>query len=137
MLAGYAEEGPSRLPFRYKGKEKKPNARVRAPPIPAARRAVPVKSAAQSSARRPALIYLTLVMPVVVMFVLPLVTELDVREVGVGVADDDCSLLSRRIVADVDASEYLSVRATTRGHGEVCDWWRTVWRMWRWDVGRG
>lgn len=58
-------------------------------------------------------------MPVMVMLVLPLVTELDVRDVGVAVVDDDCSLLSRRIVADMDASEYLSVRATTRGYGEA------------------
>lgn len=58
-------------------------------------------------------------MPVVVMLVLPLVTELDVRDVGVAVVDEDCSLLSRRIVADMDASGCLSVRATTGTYGEA------------------
>lgn len=58
-------------------------------------------------------------MPVVVMLVLPLVTGLDVRDVGMAVVDEDCSLLSRRIVADMDASGSLSVRAATGTYGEA------------------
>ena len=52
--------------------------------------------------------------PIMVMLVIPWVTTMDVRNVGVTVVDDDRSTLSRRLVDNIDASEYLSVIA-------VCD----------------
>ena len=48
-------------------------------------------------------------MPILVMLIVPLVTTFDVKNVGVAVVDNDRNELSRRMVADMDASEYLSV----------------------------
>lgn len=53
--------------------------------------------------------YVIFVMPVLVMLVIPLVTTLDVKNVDVVVVDNDRTELSRRIVADMDAAECLSV----------------------------
>lgn len=58
-------------------------------------------------------------MPIVVMLILPLVANLEVKNVGVAVVDNDCSQLSRRMVADMDASEYLSVVAGTFTYDEA------------------
>lgn len=51
-----------------------------------------------------------------VMLILPLVANLDVKDVGVAVVDHDHSELSRRIVADMDASEYMSVIGCESGY---------------------
>lgn len=59
--------------------------------------------------RNPVIPRLIVAMPVMVMLVIPLVTTLDVKDVGVAVVDNDQTGLSRRIVADINASEYLSV----------------------------
>ena len=59
--------------------------------------------------RNPLMRYVIFVMPVLVMLIVPLVTTLDVKNVGVVVVDNDRTELSRRIIADMDASEYLSV----------------------------
>lgn len=48
-------------------------------------------------------------MPILVMLIVPLVVTLDVKNVGVAVVDNDRTELSRRMIADMDASEYLSV----------------------------
>lgn len=50
-----------------------------------------------------------LMMPVMVMLIIPLVANLDVRNVGVAVVDHDNTQLSRRIVADMGASERMTV----------------------------
>lgn len=50
------------------------------------------------------------VFPVMVMLVIPHVANLDIKNVGVAVVDHDRSQLSRRIIADMDASEWLTVR---------------------------
>lgn len=52
---------------------------------------------------------LIVVMPILVMLIIPFVTTLDVKNVGVAVVDNDHTQLSRRIIADMDASEHLSV----------------------------
>lgn len=52
------------------------------------------------------------ILPVMVMLVLPLVANMDVKHVGVAVVDNDHSVLSRRIAADIDASPFLSVTGT-------------------------
>lgn len=51
-------------------------------------------------------------LPLLVMLVIPLVATMDVRHVGVAVADADRSVLSARMAADIAASEYLSLRST-------------------------
>lgn len=59
--------------------------------------------------RNPFIPRIIVALPLVAMLVLPLVANLDVRNVGVAIVDNDHTELSRRIVADMDASEYLSV----------------------------
>lgn len=59
--------------------------------------------------RNPIIPRLIVGMPVWVMLIIPLVTTLDVKNVGVAVVDNDRTELSRRIVMDMDASDYLSV----------------------------
>lgn len=60
-----------------------------------------------------------LVMPVMVMLVLPLVANLDVKNVNVTVVDNDRSQLSRRIISDIDASESLHISAVCNTHNEA------------------
>lgn len=59
--------------------------------------------------RDPIIPRVILVMPLMVMLVIPLVANLEVKHVGIAVVDNDRSQLSRRISADLDASPYLSV----------------------------
>ena len=65
--------------------------------------------------RNPLLPKLFIVFPVMVMLVMPWVTTMDVRNVGVAIIDEDGSTLSRRISSDVRAAEYFTVNdeATT------------------------
>lgn len=58
-------------------------------------------------------------MPLMVMLILPLVANLDVKNAGVAVVDNDCSLLSRRIIADIGASPYLTVTCHAGNHNEA------------------
>lgn len=60
--------------------------------------------------RNPFIPRMIVALPLMAMLVLPLVANLDVKRVGVTVVDNDRSELSRRIVADMDASEYLTVK---------------------------
>ena len=53
--------------------------------------------------------YVVFIMPIMVMLIIPLVASLDVKNAGVAVVDNDCTELSRRIITDMDASEYLQV----------------------------
>ena len=53
--------------------------------------------------------YVVFIMPILVMLIIPLVATLDVKNVGVAVVDNDRTELSSRMIADMDASEYLSV----------------------------
>lgn len=59
--------------------------------------------------RNPIIPRLIIAMPILVMLIVPLVVTLDVKNVGVAVVDNDRTELSRRMIADMDASEYLSV----------------------------
>ena len=59
--------------------------------------------------RNPIIPRLIVGMPILVMLIVPLVTTFDVKNVGVAVVDNDRTELSRRMVTDMDASEYLSV----------------------------
>lgn len=58
-------------------------------------------------------------MPLMVMLVIPLVANLDVKNVAVTVVDNDHSQLSRRIIADIDASEFLKVSYVCSAHAEA------------------
>ncbi len=58
-------------------------------------------------------------MPIMVMLVLPLVANLDVKNVGIAVVDNDHSQLSRRMIADIDASEFLAVKSIAGTYGEA------------------
>lgn len=51
-----------------------------------------------------------IVFPLMIMFVIPWVTTLDVRHIDVAVVDHDRSQTSRRIIAKVAASEYFTLR---------------------------
>lgn len=61
--------------------------------------------------RNPLVPRIIIMLPIMAMLVLPLVATLDVKHVGIAVVDNDRSQLSRRIIADIDASEYLSIYA--------------------------
>lgn len=59
--------------------------------------------------RNPIIPRMIVAMPILVMLIVPLVATLDVKNVGVAVVDNDRTELSRRIVSDMNASEFLSV----------------------------
>ena len=60
-------------------------------------------------------------LPIMALLVIPLVATFDVKNVEVAVVDNDHSQLSRRIVADIDASQELSVMAVVATHDEAMD----------------
>ena len=59
--------------------------------------------------RNPFLPKLIIIFPVMIMLVLPWVTTMDVRNVGVAIIDEDGSSLSPRIISDINAAEYFTV----------------------------
>lgn len=61
--------------------------------------------------RNPIIPKIILAMPLMVMLVIPLVANLDVRNVNVVVVDNDCSQLSRRMISDLDAASSITVDA--------------------------
>lgn len=69
--------------------------------------------------RNPLIPKIIIGMPLMVMLVLPLVANLDVKNVCVTVVDNDHSQLSRRIISDIDASEYLDVVKVTTTHNDA------------------
>ena len=69
--------------------------------------------------RNPIVPRIIVAMPILVMLIIPLVATLDVKNVGVAVVDNDLTELSRRIVADMDASEYITVVGCHSGYGEA------------------
>lgn len=69
--------------------------------------------------RNPIIPKIVFAMPVMVMLIIPLVANLDVRNVNVTVVDNDHSQLSRRIIADIAASEYLDVSSVCNTHSEA------------------
>lgn len=65
--------------------------------------------------RNPVLPRLIVIFPILVMLIMPWVTTMDVKNVGIAIIDEDCSTLSHRISSDIRASEYFTVidEATT------------------------
>lgn len=68
--------------------------------------------------RNPLVPRVILMMPLVVMLVVPLVANLDVKNVNVAVVDNDRSLLSRRMIADLSASPFLTITDVCATHNE-------------------
>lgn len=66
--------------------------------------------------RNPVIPKIILAMPLMVMLIMPLVANLDVKNVKVTVVDNDHGMLSRRIIADIDASECFAVTAVYGTH---------------------
>ena len=60
-------------------------------------------------------------LPVVALLIIPLVATFDVKDVGVAVVDNDHSMLSRRMIADMDASKELSVMGVFNTHDEAME----------------
>lgn len=72
------------------------------------------------SIRRNKLVPRIIVMlPIMAMLVIPLVATMDVKHVNIAVVDNDHSELLRRIVADMDASNELSVNYICNTFGEA------------------
>lgn len=69
--------------------------------------------------RNPIVPKIILMMPLMVMLVVPLVANLDVKNVNVAVVDNDRSQLSRRIISDIGAAQSLSVSAMCQTHNEA------------------
>ena len=69
--------------------------------------------------RDPIVPRLIVMMPILVMLILPLVATFDVKNVGIVVVDNDRTELSRRMIADMDASEYLSVKGCYFSYDEA------------------
>lgn len=69
--------------------------------------------------RNPIIPKIVFLMPVMVMLVLPLVANLDVKNVKVAVVDNDRSQLSRRIIADIEASPTLTIASICNNHNEA------------------
>lgn len=62
---------------------------------------------------------LVLMFPLVVMLVMPLVTNMDVKHVGVAVVDNDGQAFSRHLMERIEASSYLSVASLCHSYGEA------------------
>ena len=56
---------------------------------------------------------LVIVFPVMVILIIPWVTTMDVRHIGVSVVDNDHSETSRRIIQKIEASDYFNLRGVT------------------------
>ena len=71
--------------------------------------------------RNPFLPRFILVFPIVIMLVIPWITTLDVHNIKVTVIDDDRSQLSQRIVADMDASDYITLESFADVYSEAVE----------------
>lgn len=69
--------------------------------------------------RNPIIPKIIFIMPIGVMLLLPLVATMDVRNVNVTVVDNDRSQLSRRLVADMNATSELKVTHIVGTHSEA------------------
>lgn len=71
--------------------------------------------------RNPLIPKVMLVMPIMVMLIIPLVTNMDVKNVGVVVVDNDRTELSRRIWSDIDAAEQMAVKEVVTTYSEAME----------------
>lgn len=68
--------------------------------------------------RNPIIPKMIIAMPFMVMLVLPLVANMDVKNVNVAVVDNDHSQLSRRMISDIEAADALSISEICSTHSE-------------------
>lgn len=71
--------------------------------------------------RNPLLVRMVVGMPLMVMLVIPLVADMDVKNVNVSVVDRSHTILSRRIVSDINASGNLAVGQVTDSYTSAFD----------------
>lgn len=69
--------------------------------------------------RNPIIPKIILLMPVMVMLVLPLIANLEVKKVMISVVDNDHSQLSRRIISDLGCADGLHIRSVCGTHTEA------------------
>ncbi|MGM9859657.1 MAG: ABC transporter permease [Muribaculaceae bacterium] len=69
--------------------------------------------------RNPFIPRIIIALPLMVMLVIPLVANMDVKNVNVAIVDHDESLLSRRIFADMDAVDKLRIVYRGSSHDEA------------------
>ena len=69
--------------------------------------------------RNPFLPKVVIIFPLMIMFVIPWVTTLDVRHIDVAVVDRDGSQTSRRIIRNIAASDCFSLREVVPDYGEA------------------
>lgn len=95
--------------------------------------------------RNPLVPKIIFMLPIMTMLVIPLVATLDVKHVGIAVVDNDHSQLSRQIIADIEASEFLTVtvvcntfeEAMTQLEGGNSDVLVTIPYDYEKNIGRG
>ena len=71
--------------------------------------------------RNPLIPKIVFIMPVMVMLVLPLIANLDVKRVMITVVDNDRSQLSRRIVSDLSHADGLHLLSICMTHAEAIE----------------
>lgn len=71
--------------------------------------------------RNPFIPRIIVFLPFMAMLILPLVANLDIKNVSVAIVDNDRSILSRRIASDMSASEYISVKNTMFLYSEALE----------------
>ena len=59
--------------------------------------------------RNPFLPKMVVMFPLMIMFIIPWVTTMDVRHIGVSVVDNDRTAASRRLIQKIDASDYFTL----------------------------
>lgn len=64
---------------------------------------------------------LCVMFPIVIMLVMPLVANMEVKHVGVVVVDNDHSQFSRKVESDIEASDWLSLYATATSYQEALE----------------
>lgn len=69
--------------------------------------------------RNPFIPRIIVALPFMAMLILPLVANLDVKNVGIVIVDNDRSMLSRRIASDIGSTEFLSVKSNEHLHSEA------------------
>ena len=72
--------------------------------------------------RNPIIPKIVFIMPLMVMLVIPLVANLEVKNVAIVVIDNDHSQLSGRIISDMSSSSYLNVADVVGTHEDAMKW---------------
>ncbi len=62
---------------------------------------------------------MVLVFPLMVMFVLPWITSMDVKHISVAVVDNDHGRIANRLVQKIEASDYFTLHSTPKQYSEA------------------